>query len=112
MTGNQIEKRLKERGHSNPQAGTVTIMDREERLARRKERRYDDEGFVDGDIFDPYDIAAGDYIDFGSYGNLFVLKAPMEGSLWVTNKRADRYDSNASGWYIRRNFAKGIIEEA
>jgi len=44
---------------------------------RNRRRRYDDQGFIDGDIFDPSDIAAGDYVDFGAYGNLFVLKAPL-----------------------------------
>lgn len=79
---------------------------------RNRRRRYDDQGFIDGDIFDPSDIAAGDYVDFGAYGNLFVLKAPFDGPLWVTSRRADRYDSNAPGQYIRRRLAKGIIEEA
>lgn len=117
----QIEKRLKERGHSDPQKAASVIMTakndswaelRAKRDARMLAKGNTPPGYVDGDAFVPEDVQAGDYVDFGAYGRLFVLKAPMEGKLWVTNIRADRYDSNAPGYYINRNFAKKIIEEA
>jgi len=106
---NQIEKRLRERGHTDPKKVTSVIMDREARMLAKGNIP---PGFVDGDAFVPDDIHEGDYVDFGAYGRLFVLKAPMAGSLWVTDKRADRYNYDAAGWYIRREFAKKIIEEA
>lgn len=56
-------------------------------------------------------IQKGDYVDFGEYGNLYVVYARDEDTFWVTDEEQDRYNPNASGWIIRQNAAVKIINE-
>ena len=59
--------------------------------------------------FDSDDISIGDYVDFGAYGKLYVVSDDGE-RFRVTDKEKDRKNRNASGWGIRKSYAKDIIE--
>lgn len=60
--------------------------------------------------FDPDEIEVGDYVDFGGYGKLYVCHVDEGGRSRVTNREKDRFNPDASGWYINLNQAEGIIE--
>ena len=66
----------------------------------------DEEGEID---FDYDEIKVGDYVDFGSYGKLYVCKIKGD-DFWVTDEESDRGNPEASGWNIRKNRAKRIID--
>jgi len=59
--------------------------------------------------FDPEDIEIGDYVDFGIYGKLYVVSDNGD-RFWVTDRKRDRGNRNASGWSIRKAYVHGIIE--
>ena len=61
-------------------------------------------------MFNCEKIQQGDLVDFGSYGKLYVCS--VSGDYFrVTDKKKDRYNSDASGWNIRKKYAKTIIKE-
>jgi hypothetical protein len=60
--------------------------------------------------FDPDEIQIGDLVDFGPYGQLYVVKDYGD-RLWVTDLEKDRYNPDARGWGIRKSYADGIIEK-
>lgn len=57
------------------------------------------------------EVGKGDYVDFGPYGKLWVVRAG-EDRLWVTDRKEDKNNPDAQGWYIRRSYAKKIIQSA
>jgi hypothetical protein len=62
-------------------------------------------------------MQAGDYVDFGAYGKLYVVKLKSgllvsEGTLWVTDQEEDRFNDDARGWYIEARYAEKIIQSA
>ena len=62
--------------------------------------------------FSSDEIKVGDYVDFGSYGKLYVNKMDAgTNSIRVTDIESDRSNLDASGWYIDKDFATGIIEK-
>lgn len=60
------------------------------------------------------DIRVGDYVDFGSYGRLYVVRKDAgltrEDLLWVTDIEDDRFNPYARGWFIKERYAERIIE--
>ena len=56
----------------------------------------------------PEDIEAGDFVDFGAYGDLYVVKTGDE-KMWVTDQEEDRLDPDARGWSINKHSAEKII---
>lgn len=60
-----------------------------------------------------HEIEEGDFVDFGAYGRLYVVKknAGTRGQFWVTDEREDREKKNARGWYISPSYAEKIIEK-
>ena len=52
------------------------------------------------------DIQNGDYVNFGEYGKLYVIYSRDEKTYWVTDRTEDRYNKNALGWIINKNYAK------
>jgi len=56
-------------------------------------------------------IKVGDFVDFGEYGKLYILKIVGD-KFWVTDEKMDRNDPNASGWYINKSFAQKVISES
>lgn len=60
--------------------------------------------------FNVDDIDNGDYVDFGPLGNLYIC-ADYGDRFWATDKKIDRANPNASGWYISKRSAKKIIEK-
>lgn len=56
-------------------------------------------------------IKPGNFVDFGEYGKLYVLKI-LNDKFWVTDEKLDRNNPNASGWYIKKSFAKKVISES
>lgn len=55
------------------------------------------------------EIEIGAYVDFGAYGDLYVVK-DLGDRFWVTDIESDRHNSDAQGWYIKKSAAKKIIE--
>lgn len=60
--------------------------------------------------FDPDEVQRGDLVDFGSYGELYVCSTSSSNGWWVTDKEEDRANSSASGWGMRPQYAKGIVQ--
>lgn len=57
------------------------------------------------------EINQGDLVDFGTYGQLYVCNPTYSSDYyWVTDLEEDRNDKNASGWSIRKDLAKRIID--
>jgi hypothetical protein len=62
--------------------------------------------------FYPYsEIEQGDYVDFGPYGKLYVNQVNGKRSR-VTDRKEDRFDPDAPGWYIDLRDAVRIIQAA
>jgi hypothetical protein len=57
------------------------------------------------------EVRTGDYVDFGIYGKLWVVRAG-EDRLWVTDLEKERKNPDAPGWFIRRSYAEKIIKHA
>lgn len=53
----------------------------------------------------------GDYVDFGSYGKLYIC-AVYEDQYWVTDEEEDAGNPDASGWYISKYLAEEIISSS
>jgi hypothetical protein len=53
----------------------------------------------------------GDLVDFGKYGALYVVSI-FEQTIWVTDNKADRFNSEAEGHYVRKIFVEKILEAA
>lgn len=71
-----------------------------------------DPGFDDEEEDDDvqYEVEVGDLVDFGDYGQLYVVR--LGGDRWrVTDREEDRDNPDASGWNIRPSYAKRIIEK-
>lgn len=74
-----------------------------------------DEEVDGGEEVSPEDVNIGDLVDFGAYGNLYILRT-HQGSrgdkYWVTDQESERFNPDASGWYIRHYLARKVIEQA
>ncbi len=69
----------------------------------------DDEEDDNDDIVSPHEIKYGDLVDFGSYGDLYVVSSAGD-RFWVTDQEEHRTDRDAPGWFINKGSAKKIIE--
>ena len=56
----------------------------------------------------PEEIEVGDFVDFGAYGDLYVVKTGDE-KMWVTDQEEDRDNPDARGWSINKHSAERII---
>lgn len=66
-------------------------------------------------LFEKFNISSieeGDLVDFGSDGKLYVINTEDYSQFFVTDKKEDRLDADADGWYVSANKVKGIIERA
>jgi len=54
------------------------------------------------------EIEPGDYVDFGSYGKLWICSIDDD-QAWVTDDEDCAGDPDASGWSIRLSYAKRIL---
>ena len=54
-------------------------------------------------------VGMGDFVDFGPYGKLYILK-DVGDKFWVTDEKSERNNSQASGWYVDKYKAESIIE--
>lgn len=76
--------------------------------------KWEDEGKIRVHL-DPNAISEGDYVNFGHYGNLYVLKKDAglvsEGLLWVTDNKDERYNREASGRFVSESSAISILEK-
>lgn len=72
----------------------------------RNQSRYDSR-YHDGD-----DVEPGDYVDFGAYGKLYVVKTNADIGTrkrwWVTDEETERHNPDAAGWFISPEDAKGF----
>lgn len=58
------------------------------------------------------EIEKGDYVDFGTYGKLYVCNPKYKKDwFWVTDIKEDRNNQTAKGWSIEKSKAKEIIEK-
>ena len=58
------------------------------------------------------EVEKGDYVDFGTYGKLYVCNPKYkEDWFWVTDVKEDRDNQTAKGWSIEKSKAKEIIEK-
>lgn len=55
-------------------------------------------------------IESGDYVDFGSYGKLYVCFEDGV-NFWVTDEEKDRGKYQAPGWFINKKHAEKLIEK-
>ena len=62
-----------------------------------------------GKIFEEVEVKKGDFVDFGPYGKLYILK-DLGDKYWATDEEEDRYKPNASGWYIDKSLAKRNLD--
>jgi len=81
-------------------------VDESKPIGEARDEEDDEEDDID---FDYDEIKVGDYVDFGSYGKLYVCKIKGD-DFWVTDEESDRGNPEASGWNIRKNRAKRIID--
>lgn len=58
------------------------------------------------------EIKAGDLVDFGIYGKLYIADITSYKRLfWVTPDRSDRFNRNCAGQSLEKKFAMKIIEK-
>ena len=58
------------------------------------------------------EVEKGDYVDFGTYGKLYVCNPKYkEDWFWVTDVKEDRDNKTAKGGSIEKSKAKEIIEK-
>jgi len=63
-----------------------------------------------GERFDPDSVRKGDLVDFGIYGNLYIVY-PTGDRFWVTDTKEKLKKEYPSGWFIRQNYANKIIRK-
>ena len=62
-------------------------------------------------MLDVSKIRAGNLVDFGLYGQLYVCYPDFsENWFWVTDSIMDRINPKAMGWSIRKSDAKAIMQ--
>ena len=75
----------------------------------------DDDDFAKGGSIDDLDeIKKGDYVNFGEYGNFYVVDTDylIDGThFWVTRDKENRTNSQAPGYTILKGDAQYIIEK-
>lgn len=70
----------------------------------------DDSDEEDGETVNSKNIARGDLVDFGAYGELYIV-ADHGDKWWVTDQVEDRFNPDARGWYINKSFAEKVLEK-
>lgn len=83
-------------------------------LFMKVEEEWEEEGRIQI-VLDPSEIEEGDFVDFGGYGELYVLRKDAglvsDGLLWCSDEEEDRYTEDARGKFISESFARSIIEK-
>lgn len=60
---------------------------------------------------DIYEIGPGDLVDFGAYGELYVVNPDYNDKyFWVTDDEEERDNPRAQGWTISKELAEYIVE--
>lgn len=58
------------------------------------------------------EIQDGDLVDFGAYGELYVVDIDYHDKFfWVTDNEDERYNRRAPGWSISKYLAERIIDD-
>ena len=104
-----LEKEM-ESGKKEVQIDTTPTEGIEVTKEKESRRKHADDEYEDWTL----DLTLGDLVDFGPYGKLYILRTGQGSKgdrLWVTDEREERFNPDASGWYIRTSYAEKLIEK-